>query len=338
MTAVYAGNASFTTSTSVAVSQIVNKGNTTTAVTSSANPSNFAQSVTLSATVSATAPAAGAPSGNVTFKDGATTVCGPVALVAAAATCATSTLTVGSHSITVDYLGDANFNTSSSAAFNQVVNKTDTTNALAVAPVSPTVFGQSVALTSTVAAVAPGGGIPTGSVTFLDGATSIGSGALNGAGVATASTTTLAVGTHSLTANYAATTNYNASTSSPAITFVVNKANTTASTPTSTPNPSVFGQSVSFSSTVSVAAPGAGTPTGTITFKEGATTICTGTVAAGTASCSSSTLTVGAHPVTATYDGDTNFLASSASAALTHNVNKANNRRARHQRNAVRLL
>ena len=324
MTAVYAGNASFTTSTSVAVSQIVNKGNTTTAVTSSANPSNFAQSVTFSATVSATAPAAGTPSGTVTFKDGATTVCGPVALVAAAATCATSTLTVGSHSITVDYAGDTNYNTSTSPALNQVINKTDTTNALAVAPVSPTVFGQSVALTSTVAAVAPGGGVPTGSVTFLDGATSIGSGALNGAGVATASTTTLAVGTHSLTANYAATTNYNGSTSSPAITFVVNKANTTASTPTSTPNPSVSGQSVSFSSTVSVTAPGAGTPTGTITFKEGATTICTGTVAAGTASCSSSTLTVGAHPVTATYDGDTNFLASSASAALTHNVNKAN--------------
>jgi hypothetical protein len=324
MTAVYAGNSSFTTSTSPAVSQVVNKGNTTTAVTSSANPANFAQSVTFSATVSATAPAAGTPSGTVTFKDGATTVCGPVALVAAAATCATSTLTVGSHSITVDYAGDTNFNTSTSSALNQVVNKTDTTNALVVAPVSPTVFGQSVALTSTVAAVAPGGGVPTGSVTFLDGATSLGSGALNGAGVATASTTTLAVGTHSLTANYAATTNYNASTSSPAISFVVNKASTTASTPTSTPNPSVFGQSVTFSSTVSVTAPGAGTPTGSITFKEGATTICTGTIAAGTASCSTSTLAVGAHSVTATYDGDTNFLASSASAALTHNVNKAN--------------
>src|SRR5207249_2701440 len=74
LTAVYAGDASFTTSTSAALSQTVNKAATTSALASNANPAVWGQSVTLTATLGITAPGAGTPSGTVTFKDGATTL------------------------------------------------------------------------------------------------------------------------------------------------------------------------------------------------------------------------------------------------------------------------
>jgi len=76
---------------------------------------------------------------------------------------------------------------------------------------------------------------------------------------------------------------------------------------TSTPNPSNFGQSVTFTATVSITS-GSGTPTGTVDFFDGATKLDTTavTISAGEASFSISTLTVGLHNITATYNGDSN--------------------------------
>jgi hypothetical protein len=71
--------------------------------------------------------------------------------------------------------------------------------------------GASVTLT---AAVSGAGGTPTGTVTFSDGGTQLGTGTLNSSGQAAYSTSSLAVGTHSLTAAYGGDTNFAASTSS----------------------------------------------------------------------------------------------------------------------------
>src|SRR5207253_7996640 len=73
-TAESAGHPIFTASTSANLTQTVNQAGTTTAVSSSVNPSVFGQSVTFTATVSAVAPGAGTATGTVTFKDGATTL------------------------------------------------------------------------------------------------------------------------------------------------------------------------------------------------------------------------------------------------------------------------
>ena len=81
-----------------------------------------------------------------------------------------------------------------------------------MASASTVAAGQSVTFTATVAPQA-GSGTPTGSVNFLDGTTAIGSGTLNGAGVATSSTTSLNAGTHSIIAAYQGDTNFAASTS-----------------------------------------------------------------------------------------------------------------------------
>src|SRR5207237_7607042 len=83
--------------------------------------------------------------------------------------------------------------------------------------------------------------------------------------------------------------NFNAS-SSVAIRVVVNNA-ASLTTVTSTVNPTVFGQSTTFSVTVAAVAPGAGTPTGTVTFLDGGVSFGTGTLSGGTASIAKSNLT-----------------------------------------------
>src|SRR5207244_6881017 len=90
---------------------------------------------------------------------------------------------------------------------------------------------------------------------------------------------------------------------------------------TSAPNPSTTGQGVTLTATVRPVAPATGTPTGTVTFSDGATTVGTATLGAtGTASIVVSTLAAGSHSLIAAYEGAGNFLAST-SAVVTQVVN-----------------
>src|SRR5207245_1350490 len=324
ITATYVGDVNFLTSTSTAVSQVVNKASTTTSLTSSVNPSVFGQSVTFTATVAVVSPGAGTPAGTVNFLDGITVI-GSGTLSATApftATFSTGSLVVGTHSITAQYLGNTNFSGSTSTAVSQVVNKASTTTAL-TSSLNPSTFGQSVTFTATVAVSAPGAGTPTGTVNFLDGKTVIVISTLSWTTpfIATFITGSLAVGTHSITAQYLGNTNFSGSTST-AVSQVVNKAGTTTSLASSV-NPTVFGQSTTFTATVAVVSPGAGTPTGTVNFLDGTTVIGSGTLSATapfTATFSTSSLTAGTHSITAQYLGDTNF-SGSTSAVLTQTVN-----------------
>ena len=110
ITAVYSGDTSFTTSTSAALSQVVNQASTTTTLVSSANPSTVGESVTFTATV---APQfSGTPSGTVTFKSGTKTL-GSVTLSAGVAEYTISTLSAATHTITATYNGSTDFATSS---------------------------------------------------------------------------------------------------------------------------------------------------------------------------------------------------------------------------------
>jgi Bacterial Ig-like domain (group 3)/FG-GAP-like repeat len=182
---------------------------TTTAVTSSLNPSTSGTSVTFTATVSSTT--AGMITGSVTFFDGATSL-GTGTLAGGVATLTTSLLTTGSHSITGQYGGDTNFAASTSPVLTQTVNagtKASTTTTVA-SSLNPSTAGTGVTFTATVSSTTAG--TITGMVTFLDGATSLGTGTLAG-GVATFATSTLAAGSHSITAQYAGDVNYAGSTS-----------------------------------------------------------------------------------------------------------------------------
>jgi FKBP-type peptidyl-prolyl cis-trans isomerase 2 len=314
ITAVYSGDTNFATSTSATLSQTVSQASTTTGITSSLNPSIFGQSVTFTATVGVTTPGAGTPTGTVTFEDAGTSI-GTATLSGGSASFSTTTLAVGTHPITAVYSGDTNFATSTSSTLSQTVSQA-TSSTTVTSSVNPSVFGQSVTFTATVSATSPGGGTPTGTVTFEDNGTSIGTATLSG-GSASFSTSTLSVGTHPITAVFSGDTNFATSTSS-AVSQTVSTASTTT-TVVSSLNPSVSGQSVTFTATVSATSPGAGTPTGTVTFLDGTTTLSTMALSDGSASFSTSTLAVGSHSITASYSGDTNFAASTSS-ALTQTV------------------
>jgi Bacterial Ig-like domain (group 3)/FG-GAP-like repeat len=84
-------------------------------------------------------------------------------------------------------------------------------------------------------------------------------------------------------------------------------------------NPSNYGQSVTFTATVSSAS---GTPTGTVIFYDGSTALGSSTLASGSASLSTSSLSSGSHPMTATYQGSSSF-APSTSAVVNQVVNGA---------------
>jgi len=111
----------------------------------------------------------------------------------------------------VSYNGSTDFNTSTSGVLAQTVNKATTKTTL-VSSHNPSVFGQSVTFTATVAAVAPGSGTPTGTVTFKNGGTVFGSGTLV-SGKVTFSTSILTRGTHSITTVYAGSVDHLGSTS-----------------------------------------------------------------------------------------------------------------------------
>ena len=171
---------------------------------------------------------------------------------------------------------------------------------------NPSVQGQAVNL---VATISTGGGSPSGSVDFKDGASLLATRPVS-SGRASLTTTTLGVGDHPVTAAYSGNSTYAAS-SSAVVTQTVSTAGTTASTTSlsSSANPSTVGQPVTLVATVG----GAGrTPTGTVSFRDGDATVSVRPLSGGRASLVTSSLTAGPHTLTAAYSGDPTFGASTS--------------------------
>ena len=282
---------------------------TTTALTSSLNPSITGKPVSFTATVSPQSAGA-VPTGEITLQNGST-VFATVKLVNGTVKYSTTALPAGSNSITAVYSGDTNYSGSTSAPLNQVVLATTKTT-ITSSP-NPSSYGQGVTFTATVTSSI--GPPPDGeTVTFEQGSTVLGTGTLSG-GTATFSASTLAPGTKSIKAFYGGDASFAASTST-AVSQVIGKASSTT-TLTSSLNPSAYGQSVTFTATVSPQF--SGTPTGTVVFKDGTKTLKSVTLSGGVASYMVSTLAVGSHGITANYNGSMDFTASSA--PLTQTVN-----------------
>ena len=131
------------------------------------------------------------------------------------------------------------------------------------------------------------------------------------------SLTTLAVGTHTISAHYSGDANYVADTSA-GVTVTVNQA-ASATAATSSANPSFAGQSVTLTANVTSGGP---TPTGNVVFTSGSTTLATVALSGGSASYTTSSFTtVGTQTITASYSGDANTQASSTT--LSQVVNAA---------------
>ncbi|MGW7696711.1 Ig-like domain-containing protein [Streptomyces asiaticus] len=293
---------------------------TITLVTAAPNPAVNGQSVTLTATVIPVG--AGTPTGTVTFVvSGGPTLTGT--LSGGTTSVIASGLSVGTHIVTATYNGDANF-TPSTGTTAVVVIQASTTTSVTSAP-DPSTLGQPVTFTATVTPVAPGAGVPSGTVTFVISGSGGGSFTqpLSSLGTATLSLSTLGVGAHTVVATYSGDARFLPSTGTDTHTVTPGPAATTT-TLMSSVNPSVFGQPVTFTATVTPNAPATGTPTGTVTFVisgSGGGSF-TQPLSGGTATFITSGLGTGSHTVTANYSGDANFAASS-SATLTQVVNLA---------------
>jgi hypothetical protein len=319
ITAMYGGDSTFMSSTAP-LTQVVSKASTSASVTSMANPSMYRQTVTFAATIVANSPWGGTPTGTVTFEEG-TTVLGSSTLTGGAAYFATSALGAGDHAITAVYDGDSNFSTSTSSATTQTVSQAGTVTSL-TSSTSLSDYRQPVTFTARVLSTSSWGGVPSGMVTFKDGPNVLGTEMLNGGGLATFTTSAMGAGTHTIVALYRGDLNFTASTAATPLTQKVSPAGTAASM-TSSRTTSVYQQAVTFTVTVVAVTPWRGTPTGTVTFKDGTTVLGTGTLDAhGGAVFTTAALGAGAHAITAVYNGDANF-GSSTTPVETQNVRPA---------------
>src|SRR6185369_5395931 len=289
ITAEYRNGANFANSDgTLAGGQTVNKRATSTALSSSQNPSTFGESVTFTATVTGTGAGAGNPNadGNVTFKADGTAIasCSNLAVNAAGqAQCSTAALTVAGspHVITAEYRNGANFaNSDGTLPGGQTVNKRATSTALSSSQ-NPSTFGESVTFTATVTGTGAGAGNPNadGNVTFKADGTAIASCsnlAVNASGQAQCSTAALTVAgsPHVITAEYQNGANFADSTGTLPGGQTVNK-RATSTAVSSSQNPSTLGESVTFTATVTGTGPGVGNPNadGNVTFKADGTAI-----------------------------------------------------------------
>ncbi len=303
----YAGDSNNAASTSSAVAQTIEPISTITTLATGGSPAAAGASISLTATIT---PASSVPSspvtGLVTFMEGTTTL-GTATVTANKATLNLSSLSVGQHNIVAVYVGSTNYSTSTSVAIAQTVAQAQTTGAL-IASVNPAVAGKNDTLTVTITS---NGGIPTGTVKFMDGSTLLGTAVLNAQGVAIYTVPAFTTGSHSITAVYAGDTNNLGTT--PALNLAVNQA-TTAVALTSSGSPSIAGVSITLSA--SVTGNGA-SPGGIVTFYDGAASLGSASLnAAGLGTISLSSLAVGQHSLTASYGGDGNDSSSTSPAIV----------------------
>lgn len=306
ITAKYEGDSSFVGSVSPGIEQQVEKDDVTVALVSSQNPSTFGDTIALTATV-ATVATGGVPTGEVVFFDGPTEIGREVLDGNGAASLSISSLGGGSHSLRVEYAGDENHESGSSPALVQEVDVAPSAVALE-SSASPSAFGEDVTFTANVTSDVAGV-IPTGAVSFTADGAELGSRPLDASGIATLTTSALDVGTHAVVARYEGDDDFDAAISQ-SFSQNVEKAET-STTLVSSKDPSVIGSNVTFTATVSVEAPGAGTPTGTVVFRDGADVLGNGALDGdGVASFTTSSLATGAHAITAEYQGDSSFVGS----------------------------
>ncbi len=311
VTAIYAGGGNFLGSLDTEA-HTVNKADTTTAIISdNPDPSAFGQNYTVVFSVVANSPGAGTPTGTVSVSDGTNNCSATVAV----GQCVLPSTSPGSKTLTANYPGDSFFNGSSDTEAHQV-DKANTTTTITASPVGPSVFGQSVTFTATVAVVSPGAGSPTGTVSFnIDGNLYCVNTPVNGsfeASCTQAGLPGLPAGVRNVVAIYNGDANFNGSAGT--LNYTVNKANTTTVITNDTPDPSIVGQTYAVHFAVeatvgtperSAKVPAFGTPTGMVTVSDGAGNTCTASVSAGT--CSLTSTTVGEKSLVAQYSGDTNY-------------------------------
>lgn len=282
---------------------------------SSMDPVFIGQGVTYTVTINSTN---GTPSGSVTFSDNGTNSMSALSNgVATLMQTYTTGAALGTHTITASYLGDATHQGCSAGPFFEHVIKAPTATTI-ISSMNPSFRLQNVMFTATVTT---NFGVPAGSVTFFDGATNLGTFALNASNQAQFSTINLPAGNNLMTAQYVPSDLIHAGSTSGVLVQVVNL-NPSTTALVSSINPAIVptNTTVTFTATVNGSTPPGVAPTGTVQFFDFGTNIGSGALTAGAGSSSQATLTlnvpaqlaVGAHLITAVYGGDINYSGSTS--------------------------
>jgi len=337
LVATYEGNASDAPSSSPILNQVINQATSTTTLTSSPNPSTQGEAVTFTATVNS--PTVG-PTGSVTFTAG-NSVLGTVQLSGHKASLTTSTLAAGPTIVTATYNGDSSI-AGSSASITQTVDGNQATAAGEITTlsrqspigrarsgggcpssttlstsISPSVVGQEVDFSGYVFALGfCQGQLQPGcyqSITFYDGSTLIGSATLNpNTCIATLADNSLTARTHTITAKYPGNGEGDLPSVSNAVKQVVT-GDTTMTTLSTSLTPSVYGQSVTWTATVTSPYGYVTLPTGRVNFAWSGFSMGSSTInASGVATLTRSLENADAYPLTAVYEGDPNNASSTS--------------------------
>ena len=213
-----------------------------------------------------------------------------------------SSPTIQGNTITANYQPTGTFG-AGTASLTQVIDGDTTSTALICLP-NPIDIYNAAQLTATVTSA---NGTPTGSISFTDnGALLAAQGLLSGTTSLTYTGSIAA--THNVTATYAPTGPFAASSAT--CSEVVNALPTT-STLTVAPATSTYGSSITLTATVSLATlPAPSTPTGVVTFCNGASAIGTGTLTGGVAALAYASLPGGSYNLTCMYSGSSIYATS----------------------------
>jgi len=316
ITASYSGDSNYSSSTSAAATVTITGSPTPTQCALSAAPVStvVGMNVALSANVTNTNTGYAIPTGSVTFYNGTATLGAATLDATGAATFNTTTLAVGTQTLTAKYAGDATHAATTSAAITVTITPNPVNTATTIGATATT-FYQGASVTFSSAVTSTSNGTPTGTLDFYDGINGIGSLPLNASGMVTLAINTLSVGTHTISAGYEGDTTHNASNSAPLTITVLSPPAATTTTLASSLTQAALGQSITFIATVGISANG--TATGSVNFYDSTTLLGSGTLnASGVATYSTTALSTGTHTITAQYSGDTLHLNSSSTALL----------------------
>ena len=303
-TASYAGSTSLSPATSTVVYVRVPASQSTLVLTPSPNPAAYKQSVTFTATVTSTASPASPPSGIVAFTEGASILSNQTLVPGtgntAVATYSISTLPPGVHSITATFSPSQKFDGDSQTVQVSVIG--NSTCGTLVSSVNPGTLGQPITFTGSVVNTCGGLAPPTGSAYFSDGTKLLGAVPLTAtsatASAASFSTSSLALGTHTITAAF----QLNQSSQNPTAALLQVVLLPTSTGITASPNPATTGSNVSITATVKSPS---SIPAGTVTILDGSVSLASLPLdAQGSATLNTSALAVGVHSLSATYPGD----------------------------------
>ena len=294
ITVTFPGDTNYGPGTSAVLNQVVNQAQTTTVIAAAPNPAFAGGAIAFTATVQLT-QGVNVPTGAVTFTNGSA-VLGSAAIGTSGTATINTTLPVGSYSVVATYSGDLNDAGSASSPLPLTVSIATTSTAVTALP-SPAIVDSPVVIT---AKVTGNGGVPTGAVAFSADGASIGSANLDATGAATLSNSSLAPGTHSITASYAGDADDSPSVS-PAFSLVVNLIPTAIALGAT----SSSGSSSQVALVATVIGSSGPTPTGTVTFSNGSTAIGSATLNSSGVATLNPNLATGTYSIVAAYGGDT---------------------------------